>query len=364
MIRTLRMALFVFAIGSTVYAAEPPEARTFHLGFTRWPADLSLEGFLTAQNFAHEHGDIVSVCFIGGIPWPESLADKPFSKDVENNLSYRPPNGKKLFLQISPLNKDRKEVAPYWGEKDNLPLPKPWDTYTFDSPQLMEAYLKFVLRAIDKMRPDFLAIGMENNVLLSNNQAKWKQLKTLHVATYKSVKEKYPKLPVFFTTEVNHYKKFASEARGTDQEGEVAELMQHSDVFAMSIYPHMSFATPRPIPENFFEFARKFKKPIAVSESGDTSRDVELKAFKLTLKGSEARQKQFTELLLQTANKDRYEFVITFATTDFEKLCEKLPPPIDDLARIWAYTGLQTSDKKPKPAQAVWDAWLKAKYER
>ena len=35
---------------------------------------------------------------------------------------------------------------------------------------------------------------------------------------------------------------------------------------------------------------------------------------------------------------------------------------VDDLARIWAYTGMQTSDKKPKPALATWDAWLQAEY--
>jgi hypothetical protein len=56
--------------------------------------------------------------------------------------------------------------------------------------------------------------------------------------------------------------------------------------------------------------------------------------------------------------------VITYATTDFEKLCEKLPPPVDDLARIWAFTGLQTSDRQPKPALAVWDAYLRATRER
>lgn len=352
------------AATSTTRAADPPLSRPFHLGFTRWPADLTLEGVITAQDFAHEHGDLVSVCFIGGIPWPESLADKPFSKDVQDNLGYRPPKGTKLFLQISPLNKDRKGIAPYWGEKDNLPLPNPWDTVAIDSPEVKRAYLGFVLRAVEAMHPDYLAIGMENNVLLSNSQAKWKQLKALHVATYTAVKAKHPKLPVFFTTDVLHYKKFSSEARGTDQEGEVAELMKHSDLFAMSVYPHMSFAVPRPVPESFFDFARDFGKPIAVSESGDTSRDVELKAFHLTLKGSEAGQKQFTEMLLKTAAANRYEFVITFATTDFEKLSEKLPPPADDLARVWAYTGLQTSDKKPKPALAVWDAYLKAKYER
>jgi len=163
---------------------------------------------------------------------------------------------------------------------------------------------------------------------------------------------------------VLHYKKLASEARGKDQEGEVADLMKHSDLFAMSIYPHMSYDVPRPVPDGFFGFAKGFGKPIAVAESGMTSRDVELKAFKLTLRGSEADQTQFTRLLLTTADRDRYEFVITYATTDFERLCAKLPPPVDDLARIWAYTGLQTSDKKPKPALAVWDAYLKAKHQR
>jgi hypothetical protein len=95
-----------------------------------------------------------------------------------------------------------------------------------------------------------------------------------------------------------------------------------------------------------------------------TSRNVELKAFKLTLFGSDADQTQFTELLLKTAARDRYEFVINFATTDFDRLCAKLPPPVDDLARIWAYTGMQTGDKVRKPALEVWDAYRKAKYER
>lgn len=80
----------------------------------------------------------------------------------------------------------------------------------------------------------------------------------------------------------------------------------------------------------------------------------------LTLEGFLTAQ----EFALRAATRDRYEFVIQFATTDFERLCDKLPPPVDDLARIWAYTGMQTSDKKPKPALALWDAYLNAKFSR
>jgi hypothetical protein len=66
-------------------------------------------------------------------------------------------------------------------------------------------------------------------------------------------------------------------------------------------------------------------------------------------------------LLLKTAARDRYEFVINFATTDFERLVAKLRPAQAEIARIWAFTGMQTSDKKPKSAQAQWDAFFRAK---
>jgi len=348
--------------GVQAAAVVVPATRPFHLGFTRWPSDLTAEGVQQAEEFAHVHGDIVSVMFIGGIPWPEALEGKPFSRDVENSLAYRPPAGKKLFLSISPLDRDRKELAPYWGEKDNLPLPSPWKDRALNSTEIKRAYLSFTLRSIAKMKPDYLAIGIESNVLLSNDRAKWAQLKDLHRATYAAIKKQYPDLPVCFTTEVLHYKKLASAARGSDQEGEVADLMRQSDLFAASLYPHMTYDIPRPIPADLLDFATRFGKPIAIAESGMTSRDIELKAFGLTLRGSEADQRRFTELLLRAASRDRYEFVINFATTDFEKLCAKLPPPVDDLARIWAYTGLQTSGSQPKPALAVWDAYLEAQY--
>lgn len=363
----LRDAAMALAISLTFVPAKAsaddhatPASRPFRMGFTRWPSDLSLDGFMTAQNFAHEHGDIVSVMFIGGIPWPEALSGKPFSKDIEGNLSYRPPSGKKLFLSISPLNQDRKVLAPYWGEKDNLPLPAAWSKKALNDPDVKKAYLNFTLRAVERMKPDYLAIGIESNVLLSHDPARWAQFKDLYRHTYAALKAKYPALPVFFTTEAMHYKKLASEARSQDQDGEVADLMMDGDIFVISVYPHMSYGVPRPVPADFLDFAPLFKKPIAVAESGMTSRDVVLRSLNLTLRGSESDQRQFTELLLATAARDHYTFVVNFATTDFEQLVARLPPPTDDLARIWAFTGMQTSDKKPKPALTVWDAYLGA----
>jgi Glycosyl hydrolase family 53 len=341
-----------------------PATRPFLMGFTQWPADLNDEGVAIARDYARARGDIVSVMFIGGIPWPEALDGKPFSKDVQENMSYRPPAGKKLFLSISPLNKDRRGLAPYWGETDNQALPQPWNGEPLNSPRVKRAYLNFIMRAIETMRPDYLAIGVESNVMLSRDQSKWQQLKELHRDTYTAIKKVHRSLPVFFTTEVLHYKRLTRDAKGTNQEKEVADMMRYSDLFAMSLYPHMSPEALRPLPGNFLDFAKGFKKGIAVSESGMTSRPVDLRSYNTSLYGSDADQTQFTEYLLKTAARDNYEFVINFATTDSDRLVARLSPQLADLARIWAYIGMQTSDKRPKPASAVWDGFFRAKYEQ
>jgi hypothetical protein len=340
-----------------------PATRPFLMGFSQWPADLTDEGIAIAREYAESHSDLVSVMFIGGIPWQEALDDKPFSKDVQDNMSYRSPAGKKLVLSISPLNKDKRDLAPYWGDRENQPLPKPWDKEPLNSPRVKKAFLNFVLRAVDTMHPDYLAIGVESNVLLSRDHAKWQQLKELHRDTYSAIKKIHSTLPVFFSTEVLHYKRLARDAKAADQEKEVADLMRYSDFFAMSLYPYMSPEVPRILPQNFLDFAKRFKKGIAVTESGMSSRNVELKSYGTVLYGSDADQTRFTEFLLKTAARDNYEFVINFASTDSDRLVSRLRPQMADLARIWAYIGMQTSDRRPKPASAVWNGFFQAKYE-
>jgi hypothetical protein len=333
------------------------------MGFTLWPSDLTWEGLAMAQRFAYAHGDLVAMTFLGGVPWPEAFSGKEFSQEVCDNLGYRPPDGKKLLLSISPLDRNRKGLAPYWGERENLPLPKPWDKEPLNSQRVKKAFTNFVSRSVDALHPDYLAIGMEANVLLSRDPAKWKPFKELYRDAYTALKKTHPALPVFFTTDILHYKKLARDAKRADQEKEVAELMRSSDLFAMSVYPHMSIDVPRSLPANFFDFAKRFNKPIAVSDSGMTSRTVALRSYGIELAGSETAQAQFIRMLLATAAQDHYKFVVNFATSDSEKLVARLRPPLDDLARMWAFIGLQTSDRVPKPALAIWDSYWKMRYE-
>lgn len=347
------------AVHSACCARAPQQpataTRPFRMGFTPWPSEMSARGLRTAQTFIEEHGDMVSLMLIGGIPWQEALEGRPFSADVRRQLAYRPPKGHRLFLSISPLNMGRNGLAPNWGERDNMPLPEAWARRRFNDPAVVKALTAFTLRAVAALKPDWLAIGVESNALLSHDRAAWQDYKEMHRAVYAAVKRRHPKLLVFFTTEVNHYLERASEARGSGQAREVADLMRHSDVFAMSYYPHMSYDTRWPIPNDFFGLARQFRKPIAISETGMLSKEVTVTGIRL--RGTPEDQRQYYEVLLSSAQRDRYLFVVTFCTTDYDLLLAALPLEAREIANIWTYTGLQSSSGAPKPALEVWDRW-------
>jgi len=340
-----------------------PATRPFKMGFTRWPSDLTLEGVQIAVDFAHHHGDVVSVMFIGGIPWTEALAGAPYSADVEANLSYRPPKGTQTFLSISPLDQLRSGLAPYWGAKDNMPLPPGWEFKAFDDSDVITAFKRFTLDATARMKPSYLAIAIEANILRSKNRAAWPGFVKLYTETRAAVKEKFPGLPVFFTTEISHYLEMNPEDAGSNQAQAIGDLMKDSDYFAMSLYPYMGFTWPRPFTSDRLDFARKFKKPIVVSESGFTSQDVVLPTWGVTLRGTPEEQRDFEMEVFKAARADRYSFVINFATTDFPQLCAKIGGAQGELASVWQYTGMQTDQGQPKLAQAVWDAEFRAVFD-
>ena len=362
--KTILGVLAVIGLAGVAAAEDPaPAVRPFRMGLSRWPADLTVESFLAAQAFAHEHGDIVSVPLTGGVPWPEALQGRLYAREMEDSLKYRPPAGKKLFVSITPLDGEHRQLAAYRGERENMALPREWAGLALNSPNVKKAYAAYALRVVQAMNPDYLALAVEANQLLSKEPARWAQFKELYADTYAAVKARRPRLPVFFTTDVLHLRGLAGGAEAAAQADAVADLMKRSDLFAMSLFPHLSPALPRPLPDDFLDFATTFGKPVAVAGCGFTSRDVPLDLLKVTLRGSDADQAQFLERLLQTAKRRHYEFVIHSAGTDYDRLCARLPPPLNEIALANAFTGLQAGDGQPKSALAVWTSWEKARFK-
>ena len=341
----------------------PPPAppRPYRLGVTRWPPDLTLDAVAAVDRFIADECDFVAPMLLGGVPWPEAFAGSPFSANLAAELAYRKPAGYRMLVSTTPLNANRSGMALYWGTAGEQQLPAPWNTLALNSAEVKTAFTNYARRIVDTMQPDVLAIGIEHNVLLTATPALWPALKELHRYVYDALKQQYPQLPVCFTIEALHLLGFATGSNATTQRTEVLDLLRHSDLVAISVYPHMSLGVPHPLPATFFDFAADLardagNKPIAISESGMTSRDTTV--FGVTLRGTEAEQHDYMEKLLAAAERDRYSFVVNFASHDFEPLVARLPPDAQELAKVWVYTGLKHSDGAVKP---VMDTWRSAK---
>ena len=63
---TLWWIVLALVVQTASLADEAPATRPFRLGFTLWPADISLDGIRIAQEFAFAHGDVISAHFDGG----------------------------------------------------------------------------------------------------------------------------------------------------------------------------------------------------------------------------------------------------------------------------------------------------------
>ncbi len=358
--------------GAPLPAGPPPPAvsslpvqprRSFRLGTTLWPPDLTQEAVDRAETFVARNCDLAAPMLLGGVPWPEAYEGAAFSDNVMQKLAYRPPRGHKLLVSLEPTDLGRKQLALYMGAQDNQPLPSPWNRLGFGSTEVRTAFANYALRVVEAMRPDWLAIGIESNLLLHNSPDAWADYKAFHRHTYRAVKERHPGLPVCFTIEALHLLGLSDGADPVRQRAEVLDLMDANDLIAFSIYPHMSYAVPRPLPDDFFDFARDLARdaggrPIAIAESGYPSRDVRVMGLRLF--GSYDDQKRHMELLLQTAERDALAFVVNFAGIDFDRLTARLSGDIRELALIWTYTGLETGDGAAKPALEVWRSWLDA----
>ena len=341
------------------YAAARPafaSTRRFRMGSTRWPPDLTLRAFGRVQRFLTEDADMAAPMVLGGVPWQAALDEAPFSNALMAELTWQAPAGHPALLSLGALDTMRRGMAPLYAVKDNQPLPPDWAARGFDDPQVMRAYASFCLRAIDVMRPKWLAIGVEVNLLNHFSPDLWPAYLRLHRATYEAVKARHPDLPLLTTIAAQHFMGMADETDTTRQAQAMAELADHTDMFGFSIYPHLSFDVPDPIPPGFYdpllEFSARMAKPSAITESGTASTPVSWGWT--TFDGSPERQVQATEALFQTAADGDMAFVVNWASHDYPAFLEKIPEDARDLAGLWVSTGILDGDGRDKAVTRLW----------
>jgi hypothetical protein len=251
-------------------------------------------------------------------------------------------------------------MAPYHGPQGVTDLPPPWDTYAFNHPDVMSAYLAYAQRAIEHFDPDYLAIGIEVNGLLTNTPDAWSDYLELHQYVYEQLKGEYPDLPIMVSLVAPALLQgYTEEHDYSAQMQALEEIMPYSDYFALSLYPYMSVYTTERLPDDLFQRLHELsEKPMAIAETGypGDSFSLTLPDGVYTFESDPEKQAEYMSLLLNSAQTYDVRFVVNFVLRDYDAVWEAMGR--DETLAIWRDTGIYDEDGILRPAGDIWMDWL------
>jgi hypothetical protein len=356
----LLLAVFAMLVGTAATASAENAKPLF--GFTPFPYDFTLEAVVKTHQIVVDNSTIYALHFDDGIPWKEALADAPWPRRIQKEWEDQLraiPRDHKIYLGLAPLATDRKSLAPATGEQKRLPLPGALAGAALDDPKVEAAYLNYASRAVEKFKPDFLNLGIEAGGVLMRDPARWHQFERLYDHVRRQLKQRHADLQIGISFSLGHLR--------VESDAAIARpLIEKSDYLGLSFYPSASAFDEKfglPPYGNGPDAWRKplawvhgyTGKPIALCETGYTTRDSDVPQFSLHIKGSSELQAQYVGDLFEIARRDRYAFVIWFLAVDYDKLYAKMPPG-SEVMQLWRNIGLLDGDVHPKPAWPIWQA--------
>lgn len=329
--------------------------RRFRMGFTDFPSDITLEAVLEAREFSRNNADILAI-HNEGVPWAESLYEKPFSEKIMNDWKGKLraiPKGGKVYLAVSPGRGDLKVAD------KALPLPEELKGKLYDHPLVKKAFLNYTRRSIEFFKPDYLGIGIEVNEIYETSPLKWKGYVNLHQYIYDVIKQERPHLPVFASFTLHSL----LNASKDDQAKILAafdEIMGRCDIIAVSFYPFIAGGTTE-FEEAFqwlFSHYDKYDKSYAIVETGEAADKLEFSKSGQIIYGTPQKQVDYYKVLLAVAQKKNFEFVISFLYRDYDAMWKKIEAFSPESFMAWRDCGLLDEDGIPRPAYKIWKEYF------
>jgi hypothetical protein len=304
--------------------------------------------------------DIINHHFDNGVPWAEALSGEPFHQAIMDDWQYRKSKtsaGHKVYLSVTPLNFSRNGLAAYRGAADNMALAAPWNMYSFNHADVKTAYLNYCKRIIDFFQPDYFNMAIEANLFYVNNPKHWTEYLQLHTQVYQQLKNAYPKLPIFVSVSGAHLLDGFLEGNDYAQQRlAVMQLMEYSDLYAVSFYPYLSSYQGNAYPDNTFENLFTISsKPLAIAQTGYAAQSFSLHAGTepVSITTDPLKQQQYMQQLLEACEKYKATFVINFAVRDYDQLWAQASSPAD-INIAWRNTGFYDENGNARPALTTW----------
>ncbi|MCP4204579.1 MAG: hypothetical protein GY769_21940 [bacterium] len=357
------LSLFAAAAGGAAANAwRAQRTRPFYMGFTPFPYDVTTEAVEWTYERVLEHGDLIAHHLDTGVPWPEALAGSPYPPLVQNEIEsrvVRTPDSQVVYLALTPLSQFRDGLAAYWSDQGAVPPPGPWARRAFDHPKVVEAYTAYCLELIDRLEPDYVAYGIEVDLLAANDPDAFEAFKRLARKVYRKIKRRHSDLPLFLTFTLGQPGEWETKKKV------MAPLLPYTDLLAISTYPFLAVGfdgDPNRIPAEWFTRIRELDpdKPIAVAETSHAAETLTLDGFGVSIPGRKSWQKVFAKRLLRDASALDMEFVVWFSIVDYDALWEVAAAMgASEIFKAWRDTGLYDQNLRPRPALKRWSKYLR-----
>jgi hypothetical protein len=362
-INTYYLILF-FILTALSCSREHPEetkTRTFYMGTTPFPADISLAEVDKSYNFINQHCDIISQHINDGIPYEEFYAGLTLPQafvDDMNFRKYKTPIGKKIFLSVGSLDLSRINKDIYYPTSSvSDEIKSHWTHLNFDDPKMISAYVNYINWLISHFNPIYVNYGVESNSF-NWDTTNFHHYKNFLTQVYQQLKTAHPTISFFVSFIVDN------SAIGLNN---AEQLIGISDFIGLSVYPYGvdnvgNSSNPELIPSNFFERYIQLapNKPLAIAETGYIAQDLIIPAYGLYKQGSQEWQNQYLKKILDICTEKKAVLLIWFCPKDYDAMMNTIIQQGNfdeytlNLLYLWRDTGLIDENDQTRQAYSTW----------
>lgn len=347
MTRTLLLTLaLLVSCASSTSAPERAVTRSFRMGFAATPPRLTIPEVLRTIDSASRHAD--AALMVVEVPWTALLADSAPSllarRDLLPIAQLWRQHGMPIVATVEIANGlDRSAESPALVALGR----------SIAEPAVQSAYREFVVAVDSIVRPDWLALAMETNLLrVAAPPAAYAGVVAATNGAAQQLRAAGSPTTLMVTVQVDVAWGKLGGAGGGAFLGVQQDRADFPFVQALGLssYPYLAgFAAPEEIPLDYYSrLAGSPALPMIVTEGGWTSGSVPGLSSTPDLQARYIRR----QMQLADAAKLLGVFQITFTDLDLTSY----PVPAGSILPLFAQLGVVDASYAAKPALAVWDS--------
>lgn len=337
--------------------------RRFLMGVTSQPYDIAVDAVNDNYTRINARSDVIVHQFRDGIPWQEAFDDEELPAallaDVRDKVSQS--TGQEIILSVEVTNAQRDGIIGTWSEDGVIESQSPWDSRSFDSEEVIQAYTNYAIKLIDEFDADYFIYGEEiSDLALSDEQNSTQEFDAFVIfarQVYDNIKEQKPDVEVMFSVALRS----PNSSQTSTILSQLTRITDSTDIVGLSVYPYRNFThsnlrNPEALPSDWLSQARVIagNKPLAITQTGWVAETLTLEEENFTIEGTEAFQEAYVEALLLEANRFELEFVVWYTAVDYDTFwTDTLMQDEDELSR--RDTGLFDQTLTARAGLMLWD---------